>query len=126
MVGTLRRFEGGGSATFLGYRPRDDQARSLGYEMRNWFEVLSALGAYPPTGRFEGCNDNTEYLSRTSRYLICRFPNGAVTIAPHLREVEENWPGGFARDVEHDRGVLQDHRRRRHFRRLGVSGGRFW
>src|SRR5205085_8211587 len=78
VVGTLRRFEGGGSASFLGYRPRDDQACSLGYEMRNWFEVLSALGAYAPTGRFEGCNDNTEHLSRTSGYLICRFPNGAV------------------------------------------------
>jgi len=34
---------GGGSATFLGYRPRDDQSCSLGYETRNWFEVLHAI-----------------------------------------------------------------------------------
>jgi hypothetical protein len=47
-----------GSATFLGYRPRDDQSRSLGYDARNWFEVLDALGAYPGTGRFNGVNDN--------------------------------------------------------------------
>ena len=49
---TCRRYPSGGTATFLGYRPRDDQSRSLGYESRNWFEVLAALGAYPPTGRF--------------------------------------------------------------------------
>ncbi len=106
IVGTLHALAGGGSATFLGYRPRDDQSRSLGYETRNWFEVLHALGAYPPTGRFAEGNDNTEYLSRTTEYLACRFPNGAVTIAPHLHELEEAWPGGFARDAAEDRALL--------------------
>jgi len=106
VVGVSRASRFGGSATFLGYRPRDDQSRSLGDDARNLFEGLDALGAYPPTGRFAGHNDNTEYLSRTGAYLCCRFPNGTVTIAPHLREVEESWPGGFARDEEEDRAIL--------------------
>jgi len=107
-VGT-RRAIGAGSATFLGYRPRDDQSRSLGYDERNWFDVLCALGAYPPTGRFPGLNDNTEHLSRTGAYLACRFPNGTVAIAPHLREVEEDWSGGFARNEDEDRRYLEEH-----------------
>lgn len=108
-VGTHRALEGGGTVTYLGYRPRDDQAKSLGYETRNWFEVLSTLGAYPPTGRFEGFNDNTEYLSRTTEVLACRFPNGAVAMAPHFREMEEGWPGGFARKREEDVAYLEKH-----------------
>jgi hypothetical protein len=102
IVGTQRAVEGGGSVTFLGYRPRDDQSKSLGYETRNWFEVLDTLGAYPATGRFENFNDNTEHLSRTTDYLCCRFPNGTVAIAKHFREMEEGWPGGFARKPEQD------------------------
>jgi len=108
-VGTQRSLPGGGSATFLGYRPRDDQSRSLGYETRNWFEVLDAVGAHPPTGRFEGTNDSTEHVSRTTDYLACRFPNGAVSITRHLRELEEDWPGGFARDHEADQAYLEGH-----------------
>jgi hypothetical protein len=106
IIGTHRSLEGGGSLTFLGYRPRDDQSASLGHETRNWFEVLSALGAYPPTGEFPGANDNTEYLSRTTDYLVCRFPNGTVAIAPHLKDLEEAWPGGFARNREEDEAIL--------------------
>jgi hypothetical protein len=109
VVGVRRALEGGGSATFLGYRPRDDQSKSLGYETRNWFEVLDLLGAYPPTGRFVGVNDNPEHLSRSTDYLACRFPNGAVAIAPHFREYEEGWPGGFARDPERDRRIMEQH-----------------
>jgi len=85
-----------GNAVFLGYRPRDDQAQSLGYDVRNWFEVLRAAGAYAGS-------DNTEVLSRTGKYLACRFPNGAVAVAPHLKDLEEDWPGGFARDTEADK-----------------------
>jgi len=94
IVGTYRAYPGGGSATFLGYRPRDDQSASLGYETRNWFEILDTLGAYPPSGRFAGTNDNTEYLSRTTGYLVTRFPNGSVSIAPHLTRLDETWNGG--------------------------------
>lgn len=109
VVGTHRVLPGGGTATFLGYRPRDDQSRSLGYEARNWFEVLTALGAYPSTGRFSGVNDNTEHVSRNSDYLACRFPNGAIGIARHLRELEEGWPGGFGRDERADREYIERH-----------------
>lgn len=107
VVGTHRRHPSGGMAAFLGYRPRDDQSRSLGYDARNWFEVLSALGAYPPTGKLSGVNDNTEYLSRTGQYLVTRFPNGAISIAPHTRDIVEDWSGGFARNRQEDERVLQ-------------------
>lgn len=107
-VASHRALDKGGSATFLGFRPRDDQSASLGYEMRHWFEILSTLGAYPPTGKFAGTNDNTEHLSRTGPYLVCRFPNGTVTIAPHLREVDECWPGGWARNREEDEKIVKN------------------
>lgn len=109
VVGTLRADASGGTATYLGYRPRDDQSRSLGYETRNWFEVLSALGAYPASGRFADVNDNTECVSRTTDYLACRFPNGTISIARHFRELEEGWPGGFARREEEDQAYLARH-----------------
>ena len=96
------------NAYYFGFRPRDDQSGSLGYEVRTWFEILNALGAYPGTGSFEGVNDNTEYLSRTTDYLCCRFPNGALAIAPHLRDLEEGWPGGFARKAEEDAKLLEN------------------
>jgi hypothetical protein len=104
IVGTQR-----GSATFIGYRPRDDQSNSLGYDTRNWYEILDALGAYPPTGKFRDANDNAEHISRTGPYLACRFPNGAVALAPHLRETEEGWSGGYARNLEEDRAYLSRH-----------------
>lgn len=105
-VGTRRIHPGGGSAVALGFRPRDDQAASLGEEVRTWFETLNALGAYASTGVFPDTNDNTEHLSRHSDFITCRFPNGAVAIAPHLRDVLEEWGGGFARDAEQDNAYL--------------------
>ncbi len=54
-----------------------------------------------------GVNDNTEYLSRTSPYLCCRFPNGAVAVAPHFYNVEESWEGGFARNRERDAEIMK-------------------
>jgi hypothetical protein len=109
LVGTHRVFPQGGSATFLGFRPQDNQSCSLGYDTRTWFDVLHALGTYPPSGKFPGVNDNTEYLSRTGDYVACRFPNGAVTIARHLRLLEEDWPGGFGRDASRDAAYVADH-----------------
>jgi hypothetical protein len=108
VVATYRKLENGGIAAFLGYRPRDDQSASLGYETRNCFDVLSKLGAYPAIGKFDGVNDNTEHISRTTGYLTCRFPNGAVAIAPHLKTVEEDWDSGFARDQEKDKEYLDN------------------
>ncbi|MDQ1257591.1 MAG: hypothetical protein QG656_2197, partial [Candidatus Hydrogenedentes bacterium] len=106
VVGAHRTLDGGGSVTYLGFRPRDDQSASLGYETRCWFDVLTTIGAYAPTGAFPGVNDNTEYLSRTTDYLCCRFPNGTVAIAPHLQRLEECWPGGFARNAEEDKAIV--------------------
>jgi hypothetical protein len=108
VVGATRSLGSAGSVTFLGFRPRDDQSGSLGFETRYWFEILTRLGAYPPSGRFPGFNDNTEYLSRTTPYLACRFPNGTIAIAPHLRDLQESWPGGFARDTEKDRAIEKE------------------
>ena len=96
-----------GNATFLGFRPRDDQSSSLGYDQRTWFDVLAALGAYPSTGKFGGTEDNTDFLSRTGTDLTTRFPNGAVALAPHLREIDEGWQGGFARDQIEDRKYME-------------------
>lgn len=107
VVGTHRVTEAGGSVTFLGFRPRDDQSKSLGYESRWWFEILNRLGAYPATGTFPGFNDNTEVLSRTTDLLTCRFPNGAVAVCRHFRETEEDWAGGFARNEKDDAAYLK-------------------
>jgi hypothetical protein len=86
-VGSTRPYPGGGSATYLGFRPRDDQSASLGYDSRTWFEILNTLGAYPGSG-------NTEVLSRTTDTLVTRFPNGALAFAPHLSKLDETWNGG--------------------------------
>ncbi len=108
ILGTVRRTPAGGNVTFLGFRPRDDQAASLGQEARWWFEILHALGAYPPTRKSEAGNDNTEYLSRTTGLLCCRFPNDTISIAPHLRDLEESWPGGFSRNAEQDAAIVKN------------------
>jgi hypothetical protein len=100
IIGIHRPRFGKGSATFLGFRPRDDQAASLGAEVRTWFEVLLALGAYP------GSNDNPSVVSRTTPYLACGFPNGTISLAAHYRTHEESWPGGFHRDEVQDREIL--------------------
>jgi hypothetical protein len=107
VVGTLRKGANGATAVVLGFRPRDDQSRSLGYEPRTWFSVLDALGAYPPTGKAATVNDNTEHLSRTTPYLFCRFPNGTIAVCPHFRETEEGWEGGFARNRDRDAEVMK-------------------
>jgi len=104
VVGVVHRNSKGGSLTFLGYRPRDDQSASLGYETRNWFEILEHLGAYPNVTERD---DNTEVISRTTDYLACRFPNGTVAIAPHLTQLEEDWPGGFSRNNEQDEEIVK-------------------
>ncbi len=94
-------------AYYFGFRPRDDQSGSLGYETRTLFEILDKLGAYPATGKFTGINDNPEHVSRTSEYLATRFPNGATSIVRHYRTHRESWDGNFSRDQEQDRKVLE-------------------
>lgn len=106
VVGVHRTHPGGGQTLALGMRPRDDQSASLGQDVATWFHVLRALGAYAPTGAFPDHNDQTEHISRTGPHLACRFPNGAISIAPHLRHVREEWPGGFARNQAEDQAYL--------------------
>ncbi|MDX9755655.1 MAG: hypothetical protein RBU29_16945, partial [bacterium] len=38
--------------------------------------------------------------------FVNRSPNGAVALAPHLKTLVEDWPGGFARNEEEDKKVL--------------------
>ena len=106
VVGLHRTVAKAGSATFLGFRPRDDQSASLGSEVRTWFEILLALGAYPGSGPGQAANDNPDVISRTTPYVACRFPNGTVSLAAHYRTHEESWPGGFHRDAKQDQEAL--------------------
>lgn len=106
IVGTLRTTAAGGQVLALGFRPRDDQSQSLGSDVRTWFEVLRALGCYAPTGSFADFNDNTDVLARDGDYMVCRFPNGTIALAPHLRRTLEEWPGGFARNAKEDQAYL--------------------
>lgn len=105
-IGVHGRANGGGTTTFLGCRPRDDQAASLGYEVRTWFEVLRSLGAYPSSRPSLEPNDHPCVVSRESPYLATRFPNGAVAVAAHYRRHVESWPGGFHRDAAEDERIL--------------------
>jgi hypothetical protein len=102
LVGT-----GKGNAYFFGFRPRDDQSASLGYETRTLFEILDQVGAYASTGTFPTVNDNTEHVSRTSNYLTTRFPNGATVVVRHYRNHRETWDGGFSRNEEQDKKALE-------------------
>jgi hypothetical protein len=99
---------GKGATYYFGFRPRDDQSASLGYETRTLFEILNAVGAYLPTGKFAGINDHTEYVSRNSDYLTTRFPNGTTMIVRHYRTHRENWLDGFSRNAELDNLALKE------------------
>ncbi len=102
LVGT-----GKGNAYYFGFRPRDDQSGSLGYETRTLFEILDHVGAYAPTGSFSDVNDNTEHVSRNSNYLTTRFPNGATVVVRHYKSHRETWDGGFSRNAEEDAAALE-------------------
>ncbi len=106
VVGVHRAAAGGGSATFLGFRPRDDQSASLGYESRTWFEILKALGAYPKSRPEAPTEDNPAIVSRESPYLATRFPNGTVAVAAHYRRHVETWGGNIHRDAAQDAALL--------------------
>ena len=97
---------GKGNAYCFGFRPRDDQSGSLGYETRTLFEILDHVGAYAPTGKFQGINDNTEHQSRNSDYLCTRFPNGTTVIVKHYKDHRENWGSNNSRNAEEDAAWL--------------------
>jgi hypothetical protein len=94
------------NAYYFGFRPRDDQSSSLGYETRTLFEILDQVGAYVPTGSFAGVNDNPEHISRNSDYLCTRFPNGATAVVRHYKKHRENWGSGNSRDIDDDNAKL--------------------
>jgi len=106
ILGVHRPAATGGTTTFLGFRPRDDQAASLGYEVRTWFDILKSLGAYPRSRADVPVEDNPSIVSRESPYLATRFPNGTVAVAAHYRSHVESWPGGFHRDAKQDEAIL--------------------
>lgn len=107
IIGVHRTTAQGGSLTYLGCRPRDDQAASLGREVRTWFEILKALGAYEKSDPELTVNDNPAVVSRESPYLCTRFPNGTTVVAAHYRNHVESWPGGFHRDSKQDAQILE-------------------
>lgn len=106
IVGTKMK-QGKGFAYYCGFRPRDDQSASLGYESRTLFEILNAINAYPSSGKFK-VNDNPTYVSRTSDFFATCFPNGATAIVKHYRTHQENWEGGFSRNEEADKKALAE------------------
>ena len=66
---------------------------------RNWVPIRRRDGLRMPM--------TTRSISpRTTNYFVCRFPNGAVALAPHLRDLQEDWPGGFLRNPEEDKAVV--------------------
>jgi len=105
-VGTIRKV-GKGQVCYFGFRPRDDQSQSLGYETRTLFEILNALGCYPSSGKFD-VNDNPSYVSRTTEYLATSFPNGCTALVCHYRTHEECGSGGFSRNAEEDAKILAE------------------
>jgi hypothetical protein len=124
-VGTHRTTAKGGSVSFLGFRPRDDQSASLGYETRTWFEILKSLGAYPKSRPDVATEDNPAVVSRESPYLATRFPNGTVAVAAHYRTHNETWGGGIHRDAREDEAILAKNplpSDRLELRAFGVAG----
>ena len=104
VVGTHRK-AGNGDAYYFGFRPRDDQSASLGYETRTLFEILEAVGAYPSSGRFD-VNDNPVSVSRNTEFFASKFPNGTTAIVKHYRRHRESWDGGFSRDKARDDAAM--------------------
>ena len=64
---------GKGSTYYFGFRPRDDQSASLGYETRTLFEILNATGAYSPTGNLNA-TIILNVLPETATILPLAFP----------------------------------------------------
>lgn len=101
VVGVVKEYDNGGLTLYLGFRPRDDQSCSTGQDVNTLFSILMAVGAYEING--------PEALSRPAgkRYIINRFPNGAVSIANHYRTFYEDWSGQFFRDDKQDEEFLK-------------------
>ncbi len=99
-VGVCKKYPGGGAAVYAGFRMRDDQSGSQGADVDTLFTALCAMGAYAP--------DSLEVRSRRADapYMLHRFANGAISAAPHFRQVYESWEGKFFREKEYDDAIL--------------------
>ena len=99
-VGFEKCHEGGGRTLYLAFRARDDQSRSMGTDVSTLFDLLCYLKAYSA--------DGGEIISRPgdAKYLVNRFPNGAVSMAAHYRTFRECWPGLYGRDPRQDEEYL--------------------
>ena len=93
IVGTIRKTQKG-SASYFGFRPRDDQSASLGYETRTLFEILHAVGAYPSSGKFGGVNDNPSVVADERL-----FRHGVPEYDDRNREALSDSPRKLARRI---------------------------
>lgn len=84
MVGSIKRV-GNGLALYLGFRVRDNQSEKI----FTLFNLLRAIGSYK--------ENDVHDLSHSTPYIFTKFPNGAISVARHYYEVEENWSGEFFR-----------------------------
>ncbi len=100
-VASYKRYENNGTALYCGFRPRDDQSASLGYDIDTFFRLLLHIGAYD--------QDSLEIKSRPAgaKYVMNSFPNGSVAIANHYRTFDEAWDGQFFRNRELDAKFLE-------------------
>jgi hypothetical protein len=100
-VASLKRYPTGGVALYCGFRPRDDQSVSLGYDVDTLFRLLERIGAYSE-GSLEAKSRPTD-----AKYVMNTFPNGAVAVANHYRTFDEAWDGQFFRDRDFDKLFLE-------------------
>ncbi len=100
-VAALKRYQNNGIALYCGFRPRDDQSASLGYDLDTLFRLLERIEAYR--------SDSLELRSRpaVSKYIMNTFPNGAIALANHYRTFDEAWDGQFFRNRELDIKFLE-------------------
>ncbi len=100
-VASMKRYENGGIALYCGFRPRDDQSKSLGYDIDTLYRILTKINAYSP--------DSLELKSRPeqAKYVMNRFPSGAVAVANHMRTFEEAWDGNFFRNNDLDKHTIE-------------------
>jgi hypothetical protein len=100
-IGSVKTYPGGGLACYVGCRARDDQSGSIEPGVNTLSQILIALGAYG--------GDSLEAVSRDdgSKYIMNKFPNGAVSVANHCRGIRENWYGSFFRDAEKDAEIMK-------------------
>ncbi|MDD4773165.1 MAG: hypothetical protein PHZ09_06115, partial [Eubacteriales bacterium] len=100
-VAACKYYDNGGVALYCGFRPRDDQSASLGYDKDTLFRLLEKMGAYG--------ENSLEAKSRPadSKYVFNGFPNGAIAVANHYRTFDEAWDGQFFRNRELDVKFLE-------------------